>query len=68
MVGIAVSQNDEITYVVGKNGATLSGRAKQLLFIACLERHPVCGSARHIMAAFQQGFVKGLAGSICIKM
>lgn len=68
MVGIAFSQDDEITYVVGKNGAALSGRAKQLLLITCIERHPIRGSTRHIMTSFQQGFVKGLTGSICIEM
>jgi hypothetical protein len=43
MMGISFPQDNKISYIVGKNGATLGSRAEKLLFIIRVQRHPICG-------------------------
>src|SRR5215208_6241615 len=42
---ITLSQDNKIPDVIRENGATLSSRAKQLLLITGIKRHPFSGSA-----------------------
>ena len=57
---ITIPQNRKVANVISKNGATLCGRAKQLLLIACVKRHPVGWRARYIVSRSSKALCNAL--------
>ena len=68
VVRVTTGQNDKIADVKGKDATSVGGGLEQLSLVTSISGYPVVRSARHVVAARDQGLLKRLSGRVGVEV